>query len=144
MKIQNFSDNQFTPTQWETAASKARFANQFIEFVESGFSESKFPNWFYKRLSNCFGMIAHYDREGFYCAQFPNLSKKKAFIWNCLDYPCFGDPSFTYSDVEKLLQDWIVENKVSKQLEKKEEEQMEINERAELNRLKEKYEKYAS
>ena len=42
-----FSASQFVATKWDTAEDKARFANQFLNFVESGFAESKFPKWFY-------------------------------------------------------------------------------------------------
>ncbi len=56
----------FTPTKWDTAQDKSRFAKQFVRFVKSDFSERLFSQAFYKRLSLSFGHIAHFNRHGFY------------------------------------------------------------------------------
>ena len=40
--INDFTADQFTPTRWEAAEEKARFARQFIRFVESDFAEREF------------------------------------------------------------------------------------------------------
>jgi hypothetical protein len=55
-----FHADSFTPTQWNTAEEKAKFANQLLAFIAEDFPERKFTNAFYERLSGCFSMVAHY------------------------------------------------------------------------------------
>ena len=107
IKDRLFTPGEFTPTEWSTAEDKAKFANQFVKFVRSDFADKDFPKWFYQRLSNCFGHIAHFDQAGFYQTFFTCTDDKIAFICTTLDYPCYGDPTFTFSDVEKPLKEWL-------------------------------------
>ena len=102
-----FRAEQFTPTKFSTAEDKAKFANQFIKFVESKFSLEQFPEWFYNRLSMTFGYIAHNDRMGFYNTFFTTVMDRIDFIKHTIHADCFGQPEFTYSDVEKALIKWI-------------------------------------
>ena len=102
-----FVESEFVPTQHSSAADKAAFANHFVRFLESGFSQKLFPDWFYRRLSMTFGHIAHYNREGFFATFFTTEEDKLEFLSQTLSYPCYGDPAYTYSDVEKALQDHI-------------------------------------
>lgn len=95
------------PTEWSTVEDKIKFGNQFIKFMESGFDKSQFPKWFYTRLSMCFGHIAHYDQSGFYRYFFERGDYGAEFIKQCLDYPCYGSPKFTYCDIEKQIQQRI-------------------------------------
>ncbi len=60
-----FDPSQFTPTKWQTVEDKAAFANRFVRFVQSDFALKHFTEKFYRRLSNTFGHIAHYNRGGF-------------------------------------------------------------------------------
>jgi hypothetical protein len=55
-----FSPNHSPPTKWSTAEQKAKFANQLMAFIAADFPENKFTKALYNRLSQCFGMIAHY------------------------------------------------------------------------------------
>ena len=105
-----FHSVQFTATQWETAEQKAKFANQFIRFIKSGYKQSLFPKWFYNRLSNTFGFIAHYNREGFYDTYFTDYNGINNFSHSILNFPCYGDPDYTFSDVEKELIKWLKAN----------------------------------
>lgn len=105
-----FKAEQFTPTKWDTAEQKAKFANQFVKFLQSNFNYSKFPKWFYTRLSMTFGHIAHYDRNGFFNTFFMNPNDKVKFIKYTLDSHSSGDPSYCYSDVETAVKQWIRED----------------------------------
>lgn len=105
--LPKFTADQFTPTQWESAADKARFANHFAKFAARGFRRADFPKWFYKRLSRCFGHIAHYDLNGFYQHWFAGPEAHLQFIEHTLDSGGYGDPKYTYSDVERVLKQWL-------------------------------------
>lgn len=104
-----FRPEQFTATQWDSAADKAKFANQFVRFVESDFKSTLFPKWFYNRLSNTFGHIAHYNQAGFFDTFFVSLAGKIRFLEATLQGGGYGDPTFTYSDVERVLKTWVLE-----------------------------------
>ena len=56
----HFQSESFTPTKWSTAEEKAKFANELMAFIAADFPENKFTKALYDRLSQCFGMIAHY------------------------------------------------------------------------------------
>ena len=101
----------YTPTKWNTAEDKVKFEKQFKKFVSGGYQLKDFPRWFYKRLSMCFGFIAHYDQHGFYWTYFdPDDSGGiDEFESQVINYPYYGDPACTYSDVEKVLREWITQ-----------------------------------
>jgi hypothetical protein len=98
---------QFVPTEWSSAADKAPFGNTFLHFVESFWKRSLFTKGFYQRLSNCFGHIAHYDIHGFYETWFTSDRDRLEFLKNASKWPCYGDPKFTFSDVERALRQQI-------------------------------------
>lgn len=102
-----FTADQFAPTKWDTAEDKARFANQFVRFVESDFAWAEFPKWFYVRLSMCRSHIAHFNQHHFYTKWFTASTDEQAFLQRWRDFPIFGDPEYTYSDVEHALQQWL-------------------------------------
>jgi hypothetical protein len=135
-----FSASQFVATKWDTAEDKARFANQFLNFVESDFSASKFPKWFYKRLSMTFGHIAHYDQAGFWSEFFQSSEGKVRFIEQTLRHLCWGDPTCTYSDVEHDLKSVLSVSGVLEKVRRDHSQAVESSERGELSRLKAKYE----
>lgn len=138
--MKTFTADQFTPTKWDTAEDKAKFANQFVSFVSSGFKQSKFTKAFYRRLSNTFGHIAHYNQYGFWDTFFTNINDKVVFIEQSLSHPCYGDAAWTYSDVERVLQTWLRENNVLSNLRDEANEEQTASELATLAHLKEKYE----
>ncbi len=98
-----FDPAMFTPTQWSSAAEKALFANNFSRFIASDFKLSLFTEKLYARLSNCFGHIANYNRIGFIAEFFETISGKIEFLEQTIRHPCYGDPAFTYSDVETAV-----------------------------------------
>lgn len=107
MKQPLFHASQFTPTQWDTAEQKAKFANHLVRFIESGYKKSLFYDWFYKRLSTTFGHIAHYNRLTFYSRFFEGgVTERVEFGHSLLTGGGYGDPAWTYSDVERMMQVW--------------------------------------
>lgn len=104
-----FTADQFTPTEFSTTKDKAKFANHFVRFVESGFNENLFHKWFYTRLSMTFGHIAHYNIHGFYATWFEDTDMQMEFFEHTLSFPCYGQPEYTFCDVEKVLIVWLKE-----------------------------------
>ncbi len=104
-----FTADQFTATKWSTTEDKAKFANHFVRFAESGFKDILFHKWFYNRLSMTFGHIAHFDRGGFYATWFDSLKNKLDFLEHTVEAKAYGDPAYTYCDVERVIQSWVQE-----------------------------------
>jgi hypothetical protein len=100
---QHFSPDDFTPTKFSTAEQKAVFANQLLAFIAAGFPEKKFTKAFYERLCNCFQFIAHVNRNGFVETFFTCTADKLRFIKALANAPCYGDPAYTFSDVERAI-----------------------------------------
>jgi hypothetical protein len=108
--IADFTADRFAPTTWEAARKKAQFAKTFIRFVEADFPRRQFTKAFSQRLALTFGHVAHFDRFGFFDTFFKTTGGKVRFLRQTLQWPCHGDPAFTYLDVEKALQSWLVQN----------------------------------
>jgi hypothetical protein len=98
-----FTDEDFNPTKFCSAADKATFGNTLCRFIATDFKLALFTQKFYQRLSNCFGMIAHYNRDGFFSEYFRGNDGKIAFLDQLQRWPCCGDPAYTFSDVERAI-----------------------------------------
>ena len=84
-------------------------------------------------------MIAHYNRGGFWSEFFTTTEDKVRFLEMTFQYPCFGDPSWTYSDVERAVQGWLQKDGTLARYCKQSVEEIEAGERAQLARLQAKY-----
>jgi hypothetical protein len=98
-----FLPSDFTATKFSTAADKAEFGNTLLRFIESEWAPALFTKSFYNRLSMCFGHIAHYNRTQFYEEWFSSLAAQVRFLKHTLRFPCYGDPEYTFSDVESAI-----------------------------------------
>jgi len=127
-----------TATEFSTVEDKERFIKQFKAFVESDYHIHRFPKWFYTRLSMCFGHIAHYDQLGFYDTFFRNIDGKIDFIEHC-QYGGVGDPAYTFADVERQIQLWLLEEGILPKLISHKAILEDSVERSEYERLKLKY-----
>ena len=116
-----WSAKDFTATSSgrTTAEDKAKFANILRAFVESGFDKKKWSKRVYDRLSHCYGHIAHYDVHGFWSEWFGDDVNRLEWVRHVLGWTIYGDPAFTYSDVEKVFQAWLRESSVEKELARK-------------------------
>ena len=102
---------KFTPTQWSTVEDKEKFVKHFKRFVDKGMPWTLFYKWFYLRLSQMFGHIAHYNRTGFHDTWFGSERDKHRWLTYIAKggaYGSVGDPAWTWSDVEKDLASWMV------------------------------------
>ena len=134
-----FTHSQFTPTKWSTAQDKAAFANRFVRLVQSDFAAKHFTEKFYQRLSNTFSHIAHYNRGGFWDTFFTSTADKVRFLKMTVQYPCYGDPAWTFSDVEQAVQAWLKAEGTLEQYQQRLADETEAGERALLARLQRKY-----
>ena len=99
-----------TPTKFSTVADKEKFLKHFQRFVKSGYNKNLFYKWFYTRLSMTFGHIAHYNRHGFYGTFFESREGIDRFWCLTMSYGCYGDPAYTFCDVEKEIQKIYADN----------------------------------
>jgi hypothetical protein len=96
--------SELTATQWSTQADKADFGNTLLYFIDADFKRTLFTTKLYNRLSMTFGHIAHTNLWGFWEEWFVEEADRVRFIEHLLRWPCYGDPTFTFSDVERALQ----------------------------------------
>jgi len=105
-----FSADRFTDTQFYTAKDKADFGNNLVKFILNGFQWKDFSDSLYKRLSNCFMHIAHFNRRGFFDNWFSDPNQ----ILEWTDYiraaHPIGSASHTFSDLEREFQSWMIRN----------------------------------
>lgn len=95
-----FTGPDFTATKWDSGEVKAKFANHLLRFIERGYPSSMFTKVFYRRLSMTFGHIAHYSWDGFWGYFFEDDAGRRDFMDHTMNGGGYGDPAFTYSDVE--------------------------------------------
>jgi len=134
-----FTIADFVPTKWEGAEIKAEFANKLCRFIAEDFKESLFKNALYHRLHLTFGLIAHYNRDGFYGTYFRDLAGKVAFLEELLQWPCFGDPEYTYCDVERAIRQRLRDCDLLNAYRALQAAEIERRERETLQRLSAKY-----
>ena len=112
LTIPAFTAAEFTPTQWNSAEDKAKFANALMKFIAAEFPRQSFTQPLYRRRSNTFGHIAHGNLAGFYGAFFERDFDKVAFLEQTLSWPHFSDATFTFSDVEQAVKRRLRASKV--------------------------------
>lgn len=134
-----FSPSEFVPTEWSTATDKANFGNILLRFLDADCPRELFTKKFYTRLSMTFGNIAHYNLEGFYDTWFTRERHRLAFVQKILRWPCHGDPTFTFSDVERAVQRVVAERNYLAALDLRVSEQLRAAEMRDLQRLQAKY-----
>jgi hypothetical protein len=134
-----FPAEEFTPTEFSTAQDKAAFGNHFFRFIESDWKQTIFTKTFYNRLSNCFGHIAHYDLHGFYGVWFAHDERRLNFLQHTLRFSCYGDPGYTFSDVERAIKAELRRRPLVAQHEARVAAAIRAQELAQLKRLQAKY-----
>lgn len=135
-----FERFEFKRAGSSTIEDKQRYLYHFTRFVRADFKDTLFPDWFYKQTSYMWGHIAHFNRGGFFNTWFSTTHQKVAFLERCSDPRCiYGDPAYTYVDVERALLHWLKETDVLGQYRKRYAREIEAAERAQLDALKKKY-----
>ena len=139
LRLPLFEDDRFQATRFDSGADKARFANHFLRFMSKGFPEQSFTQAFYRRLSLCFSHIAHYDRHGFWGTFFTSTEGRIEFIDHTLRGGGYGDPAWTYCDVELAIRRRVGEAGVMQAYRAARAAEIEGAERELLRRLRTKY-----
>jgi hypothetical protein len=134
-----FLPSDFTATKFSTAADKAEFGNTLLRFIDSKWASALFTKSFYNRLSMSFGHIAHYNRAQFYEEWFSSLADQVRFLKHTLRFPCYGDPEYTFSDVERAIQRELVNRNYLAQYELQLAEEHQATDLALLRQLESKY-----
>ena len=94
---------QFVATRFDIAQAKADFGNQLLAFIAEGFPQKRFTQSFYRVLMQHFGMLAHNDQQGFWAEFFTSTADQLRFLKEITGHPCWGDPAFTFSDLERMV-----------------------------------------
>ena len=134
-----FLPSEFVPSKFSTAQDKADFGNAFLHFIESEWARTTFSKSFYHRLSMCFSHIAHYDAAGFYETWFTSDAGRLRFLRHTLAWPCWGDPEYTFCDVERAIQQKIRKHNYLARYELRAAEVVRSSEMETLRRLEAKY-----
>ena len=83
--------------------------------------------------------IAHYNRTQFYEEWFSSLAAQVRFLKHTLRFPCYGDPEYTFSDVERAIQREIVNRNYLARYELRLAEEQQATDLALLRQLESKY-----
>jgi hypothetical protein len=100
----------FTATKFDSAEEKAKVLTALKKFIKAGTPEERFTKKLYHHLSLHFSHIAHTNEIGFFDTWFSTPYKRLAFLKKHRDSIIYGDPAYTWSDVQKALQEWLKEN----------------------------------
>jgi hypothetical protein len=134
----------FIPTKFATTEDKAWFCNALLKFLANDCPEGAFTKRLYHRLSLTFGNIAHYDKSGFYSCCFNSTGSKIAFLHQIISWPTYGGPDYTYCDVERVIIARIKASGLLACYQSQLNAETQRLERAQLARLKAKYETAAA
>ena len=98
----------FVPTEWATAGDKGDCLLWLQAFMGTGCSKSLWHKNGYRYLSqHLFGHIAHYDIHGFWHTWFENEITCHTWVDNIAERTVYGDPAWTWSDVEAAIKIWL-------------------------------------
>lgn len=113
----------------------ATVAKHFERFVAADYAYAAFADGLYRALSLSFGFIAHFDRAGFYAARFADpVARIDTFLTMTEPTPWAATP------LESALHQVVVARGLLDQATRQAAADRERTERAELDRLKAKYE----
>ena len=114
----------------------AAVARLFEKFVLAGYASAKFTEPLYEDLRNSFGFIAHYDRAGFYAARFADAGARVDTLTIMSDLTEW----FSKQPLETSLRAVVEKHGLFGAAIRERDTEIERVERAELARLRAKYE----
>ena len=117
-------------------SDSAKVVGAFKRFVASGYKRSLFTRELYDALSHSFGFIAHYDRDGFYANRFETPKARR----NTFETMASPEQYCASRPLEAALHRFVEKEKLLEIAVRESDAATETAERAELARLKVKYE----
>jgi hypothetical protein len=102
-------------------------------------ADSLFQEFLQPPFDVLFTHNAHYDAAGFYATWFTSDADRLRFLLHTLAWPCWGDPEFTFCDVERAIQQEIRKRNYLARYELRAAEAMRSGEMETLKRLEAKY-----
>ena len=130
----------FTPTKFTPSDTKLWFTTHFIRFASSDFPKHQFTHRFYRQVMHTFGFIAHYDLDGFWTEYFTSTAGKIEFLEQVISWPCHGDATHTFCHAEREIARRLKAADLVGLYRAQLKNEEHAHERAELARLKAKYE----
>jgi hypothetical protein len=131
--------SQFVATKWNTETEKAKFGDELLRLIAEDFPKHLFTKVFYNKLYLTFGHIAHFSHAGFYEYFFTDRPGRIEFLDQTISYPCYGDPNFTFSDLEKIVAARVRKSEILAWQRQLLAQETEVIERALLKKLEAKY-----
>lgn len=131
--------NTFADTPWYSAEDKAKFGNHLLRLIAEQYPRHLFTRSFYRILSSHFGHIAHYAEYGFWDHYFVSEQTKAEFLADTLQWHACGDPTHTFSDLERAVQRRIKRSGVVDWQSRAAQRETEHIEHALLKKLQQKY-----
>lgn len=125
----------------QVVAADAKIVTAFGRFAASGYKKSLLTKPLYLALSRCFGFIAHFDRDGFYEARFGGPAARVATFAVIMGEQ---QAALTMTELEKRLRTMVHARGLVDAAKKEFAAETDRTERAELARLKVKYESRSS
>ena len=120
--------------------SDAAIVVAFGKFAASGYKKSLFTKELYRELSMSFGFIAHFDRDGFYEALISSPSARANALTIMAERDLATGGVRALTPLEQLLRTMVIDRGLVDVAAKELAVETEQRERAELARLKAKYE----
>ena len=140
LQLPKLDAGNFTATKFDTTEDKAKFGSHLLRFIAEDYARGLWTNVFYNRLSLTFSNIAHCNSHGFWETFFETTADQIRFLENIARYPCWGDPTFTYSDVENQIKARVIKSGVIAWKEKILADERKKRDLTELARLQDIYE----
>ncbi len=110
VRLPKLEPADFKATKWDTAEVKVKFGNHLLRFIAEDYPKFLWTNVFYNRLALTFSNIAHYNSHGFWITFFESTTDHIQFLRNIARHPCWGDPEFTYSDIERAVRARVIKS----------------------------------
>lgn len=125
---------------------ESKVLTKMKKFILAGMPASRFTEELYGWFRNMYGHIAHYDRGGFFATWFGDNPCRAEFLKRAdIEANCCRHWTAPYPEkrLEQELAQWIRSEGLVEKYERASASDLEATERAELERLKAKYEKNA-
>lgn len=101
-------DGSFLATAHHLPGDKRKCFDWLKKFMLAGCPQKMWRKGAYKWLYlHLFGHIAHYDMYGFWAVWFDKERDAHRWVDNIATRACYGDPEFTWSDVEVAIKNWL-------------------------------------